>query len=783
MSRLEKSGNKAHEGDPCKSEGEQRRKILLGGSGEAVADTGIDGEGHAKVGEVFEGEGDEDTDVIGAAVIADAEASGGDPTGEVAVDLVDLVFEGTGDEIVLFVGADRPVIVDAIVGTEGEESAIGELVIAVDVAFADGEAEVFIDEEIEIGIDFGEAGVEEGDLGIDDEGDPREGDPAEAVEEIGESAGIGGDGEATEVWAIDIDIEEGIEFEPIERVIIATGLEAITHPEAEDRPIAEGIDGIELGEVDGRELGGAVDAIELEDIFGIFIGVNERGVDVGLEDMAEAIEAPGAGLDAFEGFGEFEGGFDACGHGGAEEGTATVEELLGGVGCGGVEGGAIEGRGIGSILIEAAIIIVSASETDFWDYGEEAEVSAWVTDLVIGIGAKGFVVIEAGIGGKNSPEEARAGVAIVEEGGFKEGLAFDIEGEFGEALRAVEVVVDLLAVEEIDAVIFVPLGEGDEIVGVGVAAKFFLVEVLEEARVAEFVDIDRRINVFGEVGAILESDAVAIWGDGFAAEGGFVGAWGGVADVVGEEAAPVAIVSGIWVGIFAGFFGDESAGAVFGAAPAGFEARAHAAIGVEIGAPFAGDLVIDGESGFAEEGGAPDGLVGGKDAETGVLVEGLVEVGVIKDGNASDVDADIGEDHAIFGINADGFGLEMVIGLGGIAGGEDPIFDEVSVGAEGGEAIAPEAEGEGFALEIGGAKDFRFEVIEGAFGGEEATFAVEANITGEEDVAGIGMILSVVAINLGFAVTNDDILFGDGDAVFDAGGFGSDLDGAIAEAA
>ena len=86
-------------------------------------------------------------------------------------------------------------------------------------------------------------------------------------------------------------------------------------------------------------------------------------------------------------------------------------------------------------------------------------------------------------------------------------------------------------------------------------------------------------------------------------------------------------------------------------------------------------------------------------------------------------------------------------------------------------------------MEIGGAEDFRFEVIEGAFGGEEATFAVEANITGEEDVAGIGMILSVVAINLGFAVANDDILFGDGDAVFDAGGFGSDLDGAIAEAA
>ena len=401
---------------------------------------------------------------------------------------------------------------------------------------------------------------------------------------------------------------------------------------------------------------------------------------------------------------------------------------------------------------------------------------------MVGIGAKGFVVIEVRIGGKNSSEEARAGVAIVKEGGFKEGLAFDIEGEFGEPIGAVEVVVDLLAVDEIDAVVFVPLGEGDDIVGVGIAPKFLLIKVLEEARVAEFVDIDRRINVFGEVGTILESDAVAIWGDGFATEGGFVGAWGGIVDVVGDEAAPVAIVIGIWVDIFAGFFGDESPGGVFGAAPAGFEARAHAAIGVEIGAPFAGDLIIDRESGFAEEGGAPDGLVSGKDAETGVLVEGLVEVGVIEDGNASDVDADVGKDHAIFGINADGFGLEMVIGFRGIAGGEDPIFDEVSVGTEGGEGIAAEAEGEGFALEIGGAEDFRFEVIEGAFGGEEATFAVEANITGEKDVAGIGMILSVVAINLGGTVANDDILFGDGDAVFDAGDFGSDFDGAIAEA-
>ena len=309
-------------------------KIFLvtgAGSGEAAADSWIDGERHAEVGEIFEGEGEEDTDIIGAAVIADAEASGGDPAGEVAMDVVDLVFESTGDDIVLFVGADRPMIVDAIVAAKGEERAIGELVIAVDVAFAEGEAEIFIEEKIEIGIDFGEAGIEEGDLGIDDEGEPREGDPAEAVEEVGKGAGIGGDGEATEVWSIDIDIDEGIEFEPIERIIIATSLEAIMHSEAEDRPIAEGIDGIELGEVDGGELGGAVDAIELEDILGIFIGINERGVDVGLEDMAEAIEAPSAGLDAFEGFGDFEGGFDAGGDGDAEEGAAAVEELLGGV--------------------------------------------------------------------------------------------------------------------------------------------------------------------------------------------------------------------------------------------------------------------------------------------------------------------------------------------------------------------------------------------------------------------------------------------------------------------
>ena len=76
------------------------------GSGEAAADSWIHGERHAEVGEIFEGEGEEDTDIIGAAVIADAEASGGDPAGEVAMDLVDLVFESTGDDVVLFVGAD-----------------------------------------------------------------------------------------------------------------------------------------------------------------------------------------------------------------------------------------------------------------------------------------------------------------------------------------------------------------------------------------------------------------------------------------------------------------------------------------------------------------------------------------------------------------------------------------------------------------------------------------------------------------------------------------------------
>ena len=159
---------------------------------------------------------------------------------------------------------------------------------------------------------------------------------------------------------------------------------------------------------------------------------------------------------------------------------------------------------------------------------------------MVAVDARGLVILKDRVPGKVTAQVAGAGLAVVEEPGLPENrLAFDVEGQIGEPLGEIEDVVKGFTGREGDRVIFIPLGQGEDIVRVGILPKFVGLKILEKARVTEFVDVNRRVDVLGEIGAILQRDAVSVGIDLLARGVGLIGLRGAVVKRVGGKAAPV----------------------------------------------------------------------------------------------------------------------------------------------------------------------------------------------------------------------------------------------------
>ncbi|MEI9897967.1 MAG: hypothetical protein WDN28_29950 [Chthoniobacter sp.] len=109
-----------------------------------------------------------------------------------------------------------------------------------------------------------------------------------------------------EVRTLNVHVEIGIQLEPIHRLIVAPRLEPVADTETDDRPVIQRVDGVELREVDRRRLGRRDEAVELINLIRGLVGVHERGVHVGLDNVPKAIEAPRARLHAFIRPGKFE---------------------------------------------------------------------------------------------------------------------------------------------------------------------------------------------------------------------------------------------------------------------------------------------------------------------------------------------------------------------------------------------------------------------------------------------------------------------------------------------
>ena len=77
------------------------------------------------------------------------------------------------------------------------------------------------------------------------------------LKDVGESRAI--------VRIVEIHVEISFQFEPVDREIVAAGLQTVAHADARDRPVIDRIDRSELREIDRPQLGRRLVAIELQD--------------------------------------------------------------------------------------------------------------------------------------------------------------------------------------------------------------------------------------------------------------------------------------------------------------------------------------------------------------------------------------------------------------------------------------------------------------------------------------------------------------------------------------
>ena len=257
-------------------------------------------------GEVLEGHAEEEAPFVLAAVVADDGSEAGDPAGEVSVDGVLLEFEGTVCGFEALVHAEAPVFGDAGVGTEVDEITVLEEGMVLEEAVTDGEVEVLGGHEDGPGIEFGEAGVAAGgDLSGDVEAGPWHRVPFDFLVEVGDRAVV------FRVGAEDIDV--GVGLEPVEGAAVAFGLEAVVDAEADDVPVLEGVDGGVVHDIEGPWASGEGEAVDAFEAVAETVGADEGPVEIGLDDVAEAIEAEVRFLDVVVDAGEFEGTFEASG--------------------------------------------------------------------------------------------------------------------------------------------------------------------------------------------------------------------------------------------------------------------------------------------------------------------------------------------------------------------------------------------------------------------------------------------------------------------------------------
>jgi len=217
--------------------------------------------------------------------------------------------------------------------------------------------------------------------------------------------------------------------------------------------------------------------------------------------------------------------------------------------------------------------------------------------------------------------------------------------------------------------------------------------------------------------------------------------------------------------------------------PVHFETHPEAPVRIQIDPELGRDRIVkQRKRRVGEQKLAPRTLVSGRKCEARIRVERLIKIRIPEDRGAPDVERHVAEDDPVLGVDTDGSGAQMVVGLGVVARREDAILHQVA-GAHRGERFAGEEEGMELAPHFRGVEDLRFQVVESPLRGEELPVPVDPHIAHQQHVPRIRVVLRVVAVDRRLRVADDDALLGDGEAPFHAGGLRGDLDRDIAKAA
>ena len=123
--------------------------------------------------------------------------------------------------------------------------------------------------------------------GVDYQRRPRDRRKAQSIEDVREIRAI--------ERIVNVDVEEGFQFQPADGQVVPPGLEAVAHADARDRPVIDRIDRGVLREIDRVEFGRGLNAVKLEDGRGIDV----RGRDTGkvgerLNDVTQRRRVPDA---------------------------------------------------------------------------------------------------------------------------------------------------------------------------------------------------------------------------------------------------------------------------------------------------------------------------------------------------------------------------------------------------------------------------------------------------------------------------------------------------------
>src|SRR5229473_3339811 len=200
-------------------------------------------------------------------------------------------------------------------------------------------------------------------------------------------------------------------------------------------------------------------------------------------------------------------------------------------------------------------------------------------------------------------------------------MTFDVEHDLRQALRCLKEIICLETSDRGERVKRVGLSHRNHVVRIGIDSKFTLIKILHQKRVAQLRDIHDSGDVFGEIGRVLQGQAVSVRQYLTARNGGRINVRVLVVDVIGLDLEITRFVLSV-INVRIKPDRGAAASAIIQSKPA-----------------F--NIVGDWKCELRQKGRSPGAQVSRRDGKTEGVVERLIQVRPPKDRNFSDVEGDV----------------------------------------------------------------------------------------------------------------------------------------------